>query len=83
MKNTQPTHDDSVHLLDARELEPPEPMVQVLEALETLAPGHRICLLLRREPHPLYAILESSGFSWKVRMTPEYEFEILIWHTTD
>ncbi len=79
----QSSHDDSVHLLDARELEPPEPMVQVLELLEILAPGHRICLLLRREPHPLYAILERNGYAWKTGMTPEYEFEILIWRVTD
>ena len=49
-------------LIDARWLEPPEPMEKVLRALALLQPGQHIRLLLHREPFPLYSILDSRGY---------------------
>ncbi|WP_296816664.1 DUF2249 domain-containing protein [Thiobacillus sp.] len=48
-------------LVDARELEPPEPMEKVLRTLALLRPGQSIRLLLHREPFPLYPCLPSAA----------------------
>ena len=48
--------------LDVRGLEPPTPMVRVLERLETLAPGARLVVLHERRPMFLYPQLEARGF---------------------
>jgi uncharacterized protein (DUF2249 family) len=47
--------------LDVRGLEPPLPMVRVLEAVETLAPGQRLEVLHHRRPIFLYPQLEERG----------------------
>ena len=50
-------------VLDVRGLEPPGPMVRVLEALEDLAPGQKIEVLHERRPMFLYPQLEARGFA--------------------
>ncbi len=64
--------------LDARYLEPPGPFVQTMEMLDTLAPGEQMLLLLYREPHPLYRVLQQNGHRWAVELLPDGTFEILI-----
>ncbi|HEX9171423.1 MAG TPA: DUF2249 domain-containing protein [Telluria sp.] len=56
--------------LDLRNMFPPEPMERVLDALATLAPGQQVRLLIDREPHPLYRILERNGYTFR-RSEPE------------
>ena len=53
----------STHVIDARELPPPEPMARTLTALDDLAPGGEIVLLVTREPTPLYGVLARNGCS--------------------
>lgn len=48
--------------LDVRGLEPPEPMVQILERLDTLRPGQRLVVLHERRPMLLYPQLDLRGF---------------------
>lgn len=67
--------------LDTRELPPPEPLVQALEALDELPRGQSLRLLIAREPHPLYKSLRDSGHTWKTELQDDFSFEILIWHT--
>lgn len=67
--------------LDTRELPPPEPLVQALEALDDLPQGKSLRLWIAREPHPLYASLRASGHAWKTELQDDYSFEILIWQT--
>jgi uncharacterized protein (DUF2249 family) len=52
----------STTVLDVRGLEPPEPMVRVLEALARLAPGDRLEVLHERRPMFLYPQLDERGF---------------------
>ncbi|MBP6718855.1 MAG: DUF2249 domain-containing protein [Rhodoferax sp.] len=66
--------------LDTRELPPPEPLVQALEALDDLPQGQSLRLLIAREPHPLYQSLRASGHVWKTDLQDDYSFQILIWH---
>jgi uncharacterized protein (DUF2249 family) len=67
-------------LLDARELLPPEPMLRVLAALPTLAPGEALTLLLYREPFPLYALLQERGFTWRTSLADDGTYTIVITH---
>ena len=57
-----PTHTIEV---DARFLQPPEPMERTVEALDRLRPGGEVQLLLHREPHPLYQMLRQSGYRYR------------------
>jgi len=47
--------------LDNRGLEPPEPMVRILDSLEHLAPGEVLEAINEREPVFLYPELEARG----------------------
>jgi uncharacterized protein (DUF2249 family) len=49
-------------ILDVRGLEPPEPLVRVLEAVEQLQPGERLEILHHRRPLILYPQLDARGF---------------------
>lgn len=73
------SHPKSKHVVDARYLEPPEPFVRTMELLDTLAPGERMLLLLFREPHPLYRVLQQNGYSHETELLADGTFEILIW----
>lgn len=64
--------------LDARGLEPPEPLQRTLEVLELLQPGERLRLLLHREPFPLYAILRERGYVHQATQLADDCYEILI-----
>ncbi|WP_295453815.1 DUF2249 domain-containing protein [uncultured Thiodictyon sp.] len=65
-------------VLDVRTLPPPEPLERVLDALTNLPAGGRLWVLHRREPFPLYDMLQTMGYSWRSR-GHEGHFEILIW----
>jgi hypothetical protein len=47
--------------LDTRGLEPPEPMVRVLAAVEAMAPGSTLEVFTEREPVFLYQELAARG----------------------
>ena len=64
--------------VDARWLEPPEPMERVLNALFSLRPGQGIHFLIHREPVPLYSELKLRGFSHRARMIEDDCYEITI-----
>jgi uncharacterized protein (DUF2249 family) len=56
------TADGEMVVLDVRGLEPPEPMVRVLERLDALGPGQRFVVLHERRPMLLYPQLDERGF---------------------
>ena len=49
--------------LDARGLEPPQPLVVILEALAGLREGAELRARTDRRPLHLYALLEQRGFT--------------------
>jgi uncharacterized protein (DUF2249 family) len=59
----QPTVPPEV-FLDLRGMYPPEPMERVLDALAALLAGQQIRMLIDREPHPLYRILENNNYRY-------------------
>lgn len=65
-------------LVDARGLEPPEPMERVLAVLARLEPGQAIRMLLHREPFPLYPLLAERGFVHATQPANDGGFVIVI-----
>ena len=56
--------------LDVRGLEPPEPMVRTLAALETLSEGRTRVQINVRVPQFLLPILAERGYAWEVDESP-------------
>ncbi len=67
-------------IIDGRTLEPPEPFVQTMEALDLIEPGQKVLLVIGREPFPLYRALELNQVAWQTERKPDGSFEILMWH---
>ncbi|MCB1192066.1 MAG: DUF2249 domain-containing protein [Leptospiraceae bacterium] len=70
--------EEKVIELDCRELIPCEPMERVLRAMETLKGGETIKMINLRVPHPLFPILATRGFCYKVQEFEE-KIEVFIW----
>ena len=51
--------------LDARGLEPPQPMMKILEALAALPEGATLAAHTDRQPLLLYPMLEQRGFTYE------------------
>ena len=60
--------------LDARGLEPPQPMVRILEALAALPPGSTLHARTDRRPVHLYPLLEERGFQADTTDAPDGGF---------
>ena len=65
--------------IDVSELEPPEPMEQILGRLRQLQAGQLLRVRHRREPFPLYPMLEQAGYEhYCIPIGTEF-FLIYIW----
>jgi len=65
--------------VDARNMEPPEPLERVLEAIAGFTYGDRLRLLIDFEPVPLYRMLERNGFGHLAEPGTVSNYEITIW----
>lgn len=64
--------------LDARNLPPPEPLMQALEAVDTLKPGQTLLLRVPREPVMLYPHLKEREMVWDVVAVRQGDWHIRI-----
>jgi uncharacterized protein (DUF2249 family) len=71
-----------LRLLDVSDLEPPEPMLQVLAALTDLADDEALLMRHRREPVPLYAVLAGQGYRHSARVRPSQAHGGEVWEVT-
>ena len=69
--------------IDVSMLEPCEPMERTLEAIRRLGPGDYLRVMHRREPTPLFPLLEQAGFRWLCGPGQESAVEVLIWRMGD
>jgi uncharacterized protein (DUF2249 family) len=60
--------------VDARGLEPPQPMITILEALASLPPGAQLLARTERRPLHLYAQLDERGFISETNPQPDGSF---------
>ena len=65
--------------MDLRGLQPPEPIVQIFQALEK--GGAPLRVILPHEPVPLYGLLRERGYSYAGSPRPDGGFEVLIERT--
>ena len=70
-------------LLDVSDLEPPDPLVQTLEAAEQLEPGQYLRMLHRRDPCMLYGNLDDNHFKYHQRKGTTSAVEVFIWSEDD
>ncbi|NHZ91680.1 DUF2249 domain-containing protein [Massilia sp. CCM 8733] len=77
--NAAVPHTAQTHHIDVRGLEPPEPLERVLDALDRLPDGDHLCMLIEREPRPLYRILAQNGYGHATSALPDYLYEVRIW----
>ncbi len=60
-------------------LPPPQPMTEILAALRTLGADEYLVVRHRREPFPLYPMLQELGFAWQVHHVATLALELMIW----
>ncbi len=65
--------------IDCRELQPPEPLVKVMEAVNKLKSDQAIKMLHRHEPCSLFQKLEQKDLKYQVQKHDDGSVEILIW----
>lgn len=69
----------SEQLIDVSQLEPPEPMERIMDALADLPESAWLRVRHRRDPVPLYRLLRNMGYAWDTRCVNPGQYEILIW----
>ena len=71
--------DEKQHWLDVRGLEPPQPMMRTLAALETLPAGHELVQVNVRVPQFLLPMLAERGFAFAVDESHADRVLVRIW----
>jgi hypothetical protein len=66
-------------VVDCRELEHPEPMVRVLEAVTVMEDDMSVLMVHRKEPFPLYSKLEERNCSHETKTSADGTVQVLIW----
>ena len=65
--------------IDVRGFEPPEPLVRILEALETLPAGKRLRATTDREPCHLFGEAQQRGFKNECSEQPNGSYQTVLW----
>lgn len=68
--------------LDVSELEPPQPMHQIIAALKQLQTGDVLMVKHRRKPIPLFEMVESQ-YHYECRQITQNQFRIFFWPYKD
>lgn len=71
-------HANMTRELDVRDLPPPEPFQQIMEALFVLPEKTVLQVHIHREPFPLYEVLRANDFAWQTTALPDGSFSIHI-----
>jgi tRNA 2-thiouridine synthesizing protein A len=67
-----------MRVLDNRGLQPPQPMMNTLEALEELEKGEKLAIINDRRPMFLFAELDEQGSTYEVEQLEDGSFKIII-----
>jgi TusA-related sulfurtransferase len=74
--------DDRIVWLDVRGLQPPEPLMRTLTAIETLPAGHVLVQINSRVPQLLFPMLAEQGFACEVDESRADAVFVRIWRNT-
>ena len=69
-----------LYRLDGCGLDAYDPAALVFEALGPMSPGEQLCLLIEREPFPLYRLLSNQSYAYCARVREDGLYEVTIWH---
>jgi len=75
--------DRKIITVDCRDLEPPEPFVTVLEAIERMKDDEAVLMIHRKSPRLLFPRLKEKGLSFSMTETSGGSIELLIWRDKD
>jgi hypothetical protein len=75
------TADEKTLVLDVRGLNPPEPLMRTLAALETLPEGHELLQINARVPQFLFPMLVERGFACEVDESHADRVLVRIWRS--
>ena len=70
--------DEKVMEIDVRGLEPPEPMMRILKAINAMTPGVILIVDHHREPMFLYEKLAERELTWTTNKIAEHHYKIVI-----
>ena len=76
-EESAPPAEQAPAALDLRHLEPPEPMLRIMERLAR-APAESLRVRLRHEPVPLYELLAQRGYAWRGAALADGGYELVI-----
>jgi TusA-related sulfurtransferase len=65
--------------IDVTGMEPPEPMLAILEALEAMPEHGVLQVRLDREPHPLFRVLDQNDYRRSGSWQDDSSYQLLIW----
>ena len=65
--------------LDCRDLEPPEPMVKVLEAVQAMTAGEAVLMIHRKVPRLLLPRLKEMGLTFRLIEEQAHSVKLYIW----
>lgn len=68
--------------IDVIGLEPPEPMLAILGALEEMPDYGVLLVRLDGEPHPLYRVLDQNDYRRSGGWQEDRSYQLLIWRDT-
>ncbi|MGK0291047.1 MAG: hypothetical protein ACI86H_002514 [bacterium] len=71
--------DRTLIIVDCRDLFPPEPMEQVLIAIEQLKINEAVVMLHRMKPVPLFKFLQDRNFQFELKEQNNGHIQLLIW----
>lgn len=70
-------------LIDTREMEPPEPLVRVMEAVEQFKETEKIVMLHRHKPCQLLDKLNALGLNYNIIENNDGSVELTIWRDSN
>lgn len=71
------------HLLDAREMEPPEPFEKACDILAQLNPGEYLKMIHRRVPYPLFDTCNQLSLQHAVKEIAAQQYQVIIFFECD
>lgn len=79
----QPKTPGRLLTLDVSQMEPPQPMIEILQKIQELGPKDVLEVSHHREPVPLYPQLEESGFEHSIEKLGENRFRLRVWRKVE
>ncbi|MEE8394782.1 MAG: DUF2249 domain-containing protein [bacterium] len=64
--------------LELRDMEPPQPMIEILSALEKLKPGEQLVAVLPHKPGPLFPRLAEAGCTYTIGQREDRGWELRV-----